>query len=436
MKTRLHSGLLLSVTLLVSIPLYTGSVLAFPLDGYAETGIRRLEASRLAHEGLVPGGKQPPGALLNTHQVQLKLLQHPDMQLPASDAEFSAEVVQLLGEYQDRYGIAVLDLSDVDHPVYAGHRENHQQNVGSVGKLIAALGLFQALADIHPDSTCERQSVLRDSQVIADNFSVSDHHTIRIFDVANQALTRRPMQIGDQGNLWEFLDWTMSVSSNSAASLVMRETLLLNQFGLDYPVAEDQIQAFFKVTPGAELTRLFQRSFWDPVTRNGMSLEQIRQGSFFTAQGKRNVNGGGNSYASARSLMQFMLLMEQGKLVDEWSSLQLKRLLYQTERRIRYASSPALDAAAVYNKSGSLFQCQAEEGFTCTPYHGNVINYMNSVTVVEEQIDDVQLHYIVVVISNVLRKNSAVDHQNLATGMHRLIKLRHGLPVDPEPAIQ
>jgi hypothetical protein len=219
----------------------------------------------------------------------------------------------------------------------------------------------------------------------------------------------------------------LSVSSNSAAAMVMRDAMLLRQFGTDYPLPEEQIHVFFHDTPGRELTRLFQQTFWAPVTRSGLSLEQIRQGSFFTAQGKKNVNGGGNSYATAHSLMQLMLKMEQGELVDEWSSLQLKRLLYMTERRVRYASAPALKEAAVYFKSGSLYKCKVEEGFKCNTYHGNVINYMNSVAIVEQEIQGVKLHYIVVVISNVLRKNSAEDHQALGTEIHRIIKQQHGI---------
>ena len=101
--------------------------------------------------------------------------------------------------------------------------------------------------------------------------------------------------------------------------------------------------------------------------------------------------------------MQLVLLMEQGRLVDAWSSRQLKRLLYMTERRIRYASSPALKDAAVYFKSGSLYKCKAEEGFECGQYKGNVINYMNSLAIVEQEIGGMKLHYVVIVISNVLR---------------------------------
>ena len=93
---------------------------------------------------------------------------------------------------------------------------------------------------------------------------------------------------------------------------------------------------------------------------------------------------------------------------------------------IRYASSPALKDAAVYFKSGSLYKCKEEPGFSCKAYHGNVINYMNSVAIVEQEIEGVKLHYIVIVISNVLRRNSAEDHQALGAEVHRLIMRRHG----------
>jgi len=212
----------------------------------------------------------------------------------------------------------------------------------------------------------------------------------------------------------------------------MRDAMLLRHFGQAYPVSEEEIRTFFAETPGAELTRLFQRTFWEPVTRNGLPLDQIRQGSFFTRQGKQHVNGGGNSYATARTMMQFLLKMEQGKLVDEWSSRQLKRLLYMTERRIRYASSPELKDAAVYFKSGSLYKCKEEEGFKCGAYRGNVMNYMNSVAIVEQEVDGVKLHYIAVVISNVLRQNGAVEHQTLGTEVHRLIKQTDGANLQAE----
>jgi hypothetical protein len=123
--------------------------------------------------------------------------------------------------------------------------------------------------------------------------------------------------------------------------------------------------------------------------------------------------------------MRFILLMEQGKLVDIFSSREIKRLLYMTERRIRYASAPALYDSAIYFKSGSLYSCKKEPGFKCKKYHGNVKNYMNSVAIVETPAGVNRLHYLATLISNVLYKNSAVDHQTLATYIHRLIEANH-----------
>jgi len=398
---------------------------AYPLDGYAETGIRRVEGARLTDEGVIWGRKQPPGALLPTEAVDLRLLDHRNLDLPEPDPAFTRQIRNLLGASADRYGVAVLDITDPSHPRYAEYRGDYRQNVGSVGKLLVALALFQGLADAWPDDLDKRRQILKDTIVTADDFSHSDHHKIRLFDVQSRTLTRRSLRDGDKGSLWEYLDWMLSASSNSAAAMTMREAMLLKHFGKDYPPSEEEIKRFFSQTPKHDLTELFKRTFFDPVTRNGLDLEQLRQGSFFTHQGKRNVPGGGSSYGTARELMRYVLRMEQGRLVDDFSSRTIKRLLYMTERRIRYASSPALRDSAVYFKSGSLYQCRQEEDFSCGKYMGNVKNYMNSVAIVETTTGGRHLDYMVTLISDVLRKNSAVDHQTLATRIHRLIERAH-----------
>lgn len=398
---------------------------SYPVDGYGDTGIRRLEQVRLTEAGEISGSKQPPGALLSTGQVDIRLAGR-TAGLPPADPEFTQEIVKLLGEEREGYSIAVLDITDPNAPAYAEYRGDHRQNVGSVGKLVAALGFFQALADTYPEAN-DRSALLRDTTITADRFSHSDHHTIRLFDVEKRELTRRKMADGDKGNLWEYLDWMLSVSSNAAAAMVMRDSMMLRGLGARYPLAEAEISPFFDGMTAEERTDLFKEAFWKPLPENGFSLNEIRQGSFFTREGKRIVNGGGLSYANARSLMLYLLKMEQGRLVDPWTSRTMKRLLYVTERRIRYASSPALKKAAVYFKSGSLYSCRKEEGFQCGAYKGNVKNYMNSVAIIEQQIGDVRLHYLVALISNVLRKNSAVMHQSLGTGVHNLIRDRHDL---------
>jgi hypothetical protein len=164
----------------------------------------------------------------------------------------------------------------------------------------------------------------------------------------------------------------------------------------------------------------------DPVVRNGLDLDQLRQGSFFTWKGKQLVPGT-TSYATPQELLRWLIKLEQGKLVDAFSSREIKRLLYMTQRRIRYASAPALAAAAVYFKSGSLYKCEPEPGFECKKYHGNVTNMLNSVAIIEAPAADRQLYYMVVVMSNVLRENSAVVHQTLATRIHRMLEKFYGV---------
>lgn len=404
------------------LPTVTG---AYPLDGYKDTGIRRVEGARLANEGVISGVKQPAGALLSTDEVDLRLLNYPNMDLPAPDPAFTQQLVKMLGSSADNYGIAVLDISDPAHPVYGEHRGDYRQNTGSVGKIIVALGLFQALADAWPDNLDKRRDILKNTIVTADDFSISDHHKIRVFNVETRTLVQHTMPVGQQGSLWEYLDWTLSVSSNSAAAMTMREAMLLKQYGKSYPPTEAEIQRFFKESTGKELTELFQRTFFDPITRNGLDINKVRQGSFFTHMGKKKVNGGGNSYGTARELVKMTMRMEQGRLVDEFSSRELKRLLYMTERRIRYASAPALRQSAVYFKSGSLYSCMEEEGFKCGKYMGNKKNYMNSLAIVETTSDGYHLDYIAGLISNVLRVNSAVEHQTFGMRIHRMIEKAH-----------
>jgi hypothetical protein len=161
-----------------------------------------------------------------------------------------------------------------------------------------------------------------------------------------------------------------------------------------------------------------------PVGRSGLDPGRLRQGGFFTREGKRRAPSRG-SYATPRSLLEFVVAMEKGQLVDRFSSLELKRLMYLTDARIRFASSPALNDAAVYFKSGSLFRCQAEAGYVCEKYHGNLWNYMNSVAIVEMPRRKPPLRYVAVVMSNVLRKNSAEEHLDLATRLQGLMESLH-----------
>jgi len=410
--------------LLVLILLGASNGWSYPLDGYPATGILRLEGFRLAQQGKVQGIRVPPGALLGLDQVDLRLSGQSNFQIPASDPDLSERVIDLLGEDANNYGIAVLDLTNSGAPHYMEHRGDYRANPGSVGKLVVALGIFQALADLYPDDVDQRLKILRDTMVTADQFIQSDHHKVPLWTLESKKISYRPIQVGDQANLWTYLDWMLSASSNAAASMVIRELMLLVQYGRVYPVTTAVADAFFKETPRRQLSQLLFKSLQEPVTRNGLDLEQLRQGSFFTWKGKQLV-AGTTSYASPKELMRFLVKMEQGQLVDPFSSREIKRLIYMTQGRIRYASAPALFPAAVYFKSGSLYKCKPEPNFKCGKYQGNEVNMLNSVAIVEYPADARKYYYMVVVMSNVLRKNSAVAHQTLATRIHRLIEAQH-----------
>ena len=410
--------------LLLGVVISAGIARAYPLDGYESTGIPRLQGQRMIQEGLVKGRKRPPGELLPLEKVDLRLVDYPDFTLPPPDPRLTAQIKSLLGRYADRYGIALLDLSDLEKPRYAEWNGNVRQNPGSVGKLMVALALFQALADLYPDDIAARIRVLRETIITADVFSVHDHHTVPFWDAAQRRYYRHPLRIGDQGSLYTYLDWMLSPSSNSAGAMVQKQLILLAHYGYDYPVSEEESARFFRETSRRELGQIFARAIQEPITRNGLDLKALRQGSFLTHMGKKKVPGT-SSYATPRSLMQFTLKMEQGRLVDAWSSRELKRLLYITERRIRYASSGSLRQSAVYFKSGSLYSCVKEQGFVCRKYHGNKRNYMNSVAVVESPAGQNRLYYMVTVLSNVLRKNSAQDHRDLARAIHSLLLSAH-----------
>jgi hypothetical protein len=407
---------------------------AYPLDGYDDTGIIRLEAYRIAQKNSA-GKVLPFGAMLSTRSIDISLADYPEFVLPAPDVGFSARLREALGgEDAAAWSVAVLDLTDPTDPVYAAHREARTMNPGSVGKVLIALGLFQALADAYPDDLGARQRILYDTMVEADAFIQHDHHEVPFWHPGWAEIEHRPIALGDTANLWTWLDWMLSPSSNAAGSVVLEQAMLLAEFGRNYPVPARRAAAWFRERPKRQLSRDLSRILQGSVRRSGLDPGVLRQGAFFTREGKRRVPGG-KSWASSRAWMDFLVAMEKGALVDAWSSAQLKRLLYLTQKRIRYASAPALDDSAVFYKSGSLYKCRAEKSFVCAEYAGNVWNFMNSIAVVESVRRSPKLRYLVVVNSNVLRKNAVEAHRALAARIHQVMEERHPPSVVAVPVV-
>jgi hypothetical protein len=423
-----HSRVLISF---VGLILAAGSAHTYPLDQSGKTGITRLEAYRMAATGPMRGEFLSPGALLPAKNIKLRMLDYPNVDLPAPDPDFTAQIRKLLGADAPRYGVSVLDLSDPANLRYAAVHDGMAQNPGSVGKLMVTLAFFQALADVYPDDVRARERLLKNTILTANGFIRKDSHVVPFWSPGDSEVTMRPIAEGDRANLWVYLDWMCSSSSNAAAAMVQSQLMLLKHFGSDYPVSQKKADDFFSKTPKKELTSIFLDAIQAPVTRNGLKLAGLRQGSFFTREGKRRVPGT-SSTSTSRELTRYMLRMEQGRLVDHWSSLEIKRLIYLTERRIRYASSPALLDSALFFKSGSLYGCLKPGG--CNKYEGDRMNYLNSVTGVQSTDRKQSIYYVAVVLSNVLRKNSAVEHQALGTQIQRLMEAQHGGPVRAEKA--
>lgn len=403
-------------TLLSTTPL--GS---YPYDGYVHTGITRLERIRLSMEGTIKGPKLLPGQKKTLSEIRLNLISERGAQrsvLSAVDMDLQKQIEALFPNRDESYALSVLDITP-GRPIRYAERNGSRQFVpGSVGKLAVVAGLFAELQRLYPQDTEKRRELLRTRMVTGGKWTITDSHDIPVFDPVTKSYTsRRPSQ-EDTFSLYEWTDHMMSASANAAASVVWKEVILMRVFGTQYPPTLEQEQAFFEKTPKSELTQVVVSTVNDPLREAGIDGRSWHLGNMFTSMGKKMAPGNGGSTATPRGMLLFLLALEQGNVVDDWSSLEIKRLMYMTARRIRYASSPALDEAAVYFKSGSQYKCKEEPGFNCGKYLGNVENYMNSVAIVEHPDGRT---YLVVLMSNVLRKNSAVEHQSLATFIDKIL---------------
>lgn len=410
-----------TVSLLFMLVILSESATGYPIDGYERSGIRRLARLQLVLDGQRKGTVPLKGAQKSLSDIMLNLLGARGdslILLPEVDQKLQKEVDSLFPNRHESYALALLDITPGRPIRYAERLPNQQLAPGSVGKLLIAAGLFTELKNIFPDDRDRRQELLKNRMVVADKWIRSDHHEVPIYDPETGSYQFRTIREGDVFNLYEWLDHMLSASNNSAASTVWKETLLMRAFGNNYPPTPEQEAAFFEKTPKSELAAMASSIVNDPIRFIGITADEWRLGSFFTRTGQRMVPTTGGSLATPRGYMKYLVALERGKLVDEWSSLEIKRLMYMTAKRIRYASAPRLADAAVYFKSGSLYSCREEEGFKCGKYMGNVINVMNSVAIVEQPDGRT---YLVGIMSNVLKKNSAVEHQSLATFIDRIL---------------
>ncbi len=404
--------------------LFLLSVNYYPIDGYEYSGIKRLKRLEMINTGEISDGtKIPSGALKSLSDIKLLLKDRKNIRLDdffKSD-EFLQQRINGMFRGLDRsYSLALLDISDPDSIRYAHRNENLGYQPGSVGKIAVLVALFDQLNKIYPDSYEKRVELLKTREVKAGQWGLTDEHTVPIFNIDTKKLVKRQVIASDVFSLFEWADHMMSVSNNGAASIVWREALLMHAFRDKYPsLSQEDADAYFKNTPRSELTNLANDVVNLPLRELGIGHDEWRLGSFFTRGANNYVGDKGGSTGTPLGLMKFLIQLEQGKVIDEASSLEMKRLMYMTDRRIRYAQAAALKDAAVYFKSGSLYKCDRVKDPNCGKYKGNVFNYMNSVAIVEHPDN---CNYIVVLMSNVLGKNSASDHMSLALSIDKFIR--------------
>ena len=396
----------------------------YPIDGYKRTGIKRLKRLELIKSGEIKDATVlPAGALKSYSDIQLNLLSRKNdsaMGLMQVNEDFQKEINALFRGLDKSYSLTVLDISDPENVRYAERNETAGYQPGSVGKLAVLLGLFTQLEKIYPDSFEKRTELLKNKSVKSGVWGLTDEHTIPIYNIEKNTLVKRQVIASDVFTLYEWADHMLSVSNNGAASIVWREVLLMAAFGEKYPdLTQEETDTYFKETPKKELTDFSNDVVNLPLRELGITSDEWRLGSFFTRGANTYVGDKGGSIGSPQGLMKFLVQLEQGNVVDEDSSLEMKRLMYMTDRRIRYAQSPVLKEAAVYFKSGSLYKCDRSKGEACGKYMGNVTNFMNSVIIVEHPDN---CRYMVVLMTNVLRKNSASDHMYLAGNIDKIIR--------------
>lgn len=395
----------------------------YPIDGYKYSGIRRLRHLELTENGTLPSSKLPRGSKLSIKDIHLNLLsrkQNTAQEILIEDPSLQKKVDALFPKLDKSYSITVLDITNPMNLRYAQQNESRGYQPGSVGKLVVVTALFNQLAKLCPESYEHRIVLLKDKMVKGGNWVLTDEHTIPVFNTETSKLIKRQAAASDVFSVFEWADHALSVSNNGAASVVWREALLMAAFQDKYPaMTQEDADAYFKNTPKNEITDLAITVVNEPLRQLGITEDEWRLGTFFTRGVNAYVGSKGGSIGSPLGLMKWLLQLEQGKVIDEKSSLEIKRLMYMTDRRIRYVQAPEFKDAAVYFKSGSLYKCDKTKGEECGKYKGNVFNYMNSVAIIEHT-DGTK--YMVCLMTNVLRVNSAGDHLALASRIDKVVK--------------
>ncbi len=428
MITYSNKVLLCAVSVLaLALPLQNQTAQAYPIDA-ENTGISRLIGSNPAVNAK-GASKLSEGALLSEYDIQLQLQTGTgyawDFDKSKRDPVLQAALDEMFKSRSSSYGLVIADITDPENIAWAGVRENRSQIPGSVGKVITLLGFFSELERAFPNIE-DRERLLANHTVTAGEWSKWDSHRVPRYNAETNVMNKGKIAVGETFTLSEWLDFTIAYSANAAAATIWKETVLLRHFGAAYPPSEEEETQFFKDTKKSELWALASEAVREPMLKADLDPEIFWIGSFWTRTAKQLIPGNGGSRGTPLEMARYLVRLEQGRLVDSWSSLKIKKFLYMTSRRYRYVYGEALKPSAVYFKSGSLYSCREEEGFTCGKYKGNRLNAMNSIAIIETPAtnEQGQKRYIAALTSDVRKVNSAWDHSRIGSAVDEVIRTR------------
>ena len=416
----------------LNLTFHSQTALAYPVDAQ-NTGIGRLVGSNPATEAK-GATKLSEGALLNDQDIQLQLLGSTgatwDFDETKRDPVLQAALNKMFASRSSSYSLVIADITDPDNIAWAGVKENRSQIPGSVGKVITMLGFFSELERSFPRIE-DREHILATRMVTAGEWIKWDSHGVPRYNAETNVMKSSVIASGETYALSEWLDFTIAYSANAAAATIWKEAVLLRHFGAAYPPSAKEEAAFLKETKKSELWALASEAVSEPMVKAGLDPDVFWIGSFWTRTAKTLIPGNGGSRGTPLEMARYLLRLEQGRLVDSWSSLKMKKFLYMTSRRYRYVYGEALKPAAVYFKSGSLYSCTEEEGFTCGKYKGNRLNAMNSIAIIETPAanGEGQKRYIAALTSDVRKVNSAWDHSRIGTAVDEVIRTREAATI-------
>ena len=405
---------------------------AYPVDA-ENTGIKRLVGTNPA-TGASGATKLPEGALLSEREIQLNLANTLgafwDFKESERDPALQAALDKMFKSRSSSYGLVIADITDPDDIAWAGVQENRSQIPGSVGKIITMLGFFSELEKAFPN-IADRERILATHMVTAGEWVKWDSHGVKRYDPEANRVRSATIKPGETFALSEWLDFTTAYSANAAAATIWKEAVLLRHFGAAYPPSAEQEAEFFKTTPKKDLWTLSSDLVTEPMIKAGLDPDVFWIGSYWTRTAKTLIPGNGGSRGTPLEMARYLIRLEQGRLVDNWTSLTLKKYLYMTSRRYRYVFSDELKPAAVYFKSGSLYRCVPEEGFECGKYKGNGLNAMNSIAIIETPAKNSveQKRYVVALTSDVRKVNSAWDHSRIGAAVDKVIRTREAATI-------